>query len=563
MEAPVCDPRLLVKPPTSGDALAALDDAQREIVAGEVAQLVAITHIADLWKIDETVIADGMERLIRPGHDGTPKVGEFVALEVGALLGISPSSALSRIGEALDLRTRHPRLWQSVIAGRIRVWQAAKISRECVHLPLETVQSVDEAMAAGIGLLSFSRLMKALEGQIVAADTDLARERERARREARQIRVSKIRDGSVSIFGIVDPVDGINFDRLLIEVASALPIEPDTATCRDLDRRRGVAFGMFVRDAYSRAHEQEPIAELRYDELVPLPPGWLVGLTADDGAHNADGLCWVGADGPVPMSRPPGLLERVRAARALRQPKMTGAMSDDLHELDPLDALGYDIPIVEPAGCLKVLAARVPLADSGPLLYDTPVAEDLAGIAGASAPLVQTLVVHISAEDPALSAPGCAPGRTGVARVEGWGPLLTERLPDFLAGSKVIVRPVIDLADMRPVDCYETPAKMRFAIEQRNPVDVFPYGTTAASRCDMDHTIPYVCGQAGQAGQTSLTNLGPLSRKAHRAKTHGKWTLEQPIPGVYHWTSPHGYQYRVTAAGTTRVLVPETAETQR
>ena len=41
---------------------------------------------------------------------------------------------------------------------------------------------------------------------------------------------------------------------------------------------------------------------------MPLPPGWLVGLTADDGAHNADGLCWVGADGPVPMSR----VEQVR-----------------------------------------------------------------------------------------------------------------------------------------------------------------------------------------------------------------------------------------------------------
>ncbi|MFZ2441504.1 MAG: hypothetical protein WAW51_04050, partial [Ilumatobacteraceae bacterium] len=82
---------------------------------------------------------------------------------------------------------------------------------------------------------------------------------------------------------------------------------------------------------------------------------------------------------------------------------------------------------------------------------------------------------------------------------------------------------------------------------------VFPFGATPASDCDMDHTIAFV---AGRAGQTCLRNLGPLSRKTHRAKTHGKWKLEQPAPGVFHWTSPHGYRYRVTAAGTTRIAVP-------
>ena len=162
-----------------------------------------------------------------------------------------------------------------------------------------------------------------------------------------------------------------------------------------------------------------------------------------------------------------------------------------------------------------------------------------------------TLIVHISADDPAL---------TGVTRVEGWGPLLTERLPEFLAGTKVTVRPIIDPADIQPIDCYETPARMRFALNQRNPVDVFPYATLNAASCDADHTTPYT---DGRPGQTHLGNLGPLSRKTHRAKTHGKWKLEQPIPGVFYWTSPHGYQYRVTANGAIRITVPSAASARR
>lgn len=174
-----------------------------------------------------------------------------------------------------------------------------------------------------------------------------------------------------------------------------------------------------------------------------------------------------------------------------------------------------------------------------------------------------TLVVHINASDPALAATAGGPAgdaggdRSGVARVEGWGPLLTRALPAFLAHSKVVVRPVVDPARLSAVDGYETPDTMRFALEQRNPFDVFPWGTRRARGCDADHTVPY--SPAGRA-QTGLHNLGPLSRFTHRAKTHGNWSLAQPTPGVYHWTSPFGYRYLVSANGTARLHIPETRQ---
>ena len=76
----------------------------------------------------------------------------------------------------------------------------------------------------------------------------------------------------------------------------------------------------------------------------------------------------------------------------------------------------------------------------------------------------------------------------------------------------------------------------------------FPYATTRARACDLDHTIPWRAD--GPPGQTRPSRLGPLSRREHRAKTHGGWQLEQPAPGVFHWRSPGGYHYRVGRIGT-------------
>ena len=44
----------------------------------EVAELVTITHTADLWQVDTAAVDAGIEQLIQPGHDGTPQVGEFL-----------------------------------------------------------------------------------------------------------------------------------------------------------------------------------------------------------------------------------------------------------------------------------------------------------------------------------------------------------------------------------------------------------------------------------------------------------------------------------------------------
>jgi hypothetical protein len=114
----------------------------------------------------------------------------------------------------------------------------------------------------------------------------------------------------------------------------------------------------------------------------------------------------------------------------------------------------------------------------------------------------------------------------------------------FLGHTNVSVKPVLDVLNQTPVDGYETPASMAEALHLRNPADIFPFGTSLSRRKDRDHTVPYLSpDDGGPPGQTNMGNLGPLVRFHHRVRTHGRWRVRRPEPGVYLWRSPHGWLY--------------------
>ena len=112
---------------------------------------------------------------------------------------------------------------------------------------------------------------------------------------------------------------------------------------------------------------------------------------------------------------------------------------------------------------------------------------------------------------------------------------------------------MIDPWQLPAEDQHDPSVALRTAVMALMPVDMFPYGSVPARNCDIDHTIAY---QEGVSGQTRWGNLAPLSRRAHRAKTFGGWTMSQPEPGVVLWTSPGGFQYLVTTHGTIRITRP-------
>jgi len=138
----------------------------------------------------------------------------------------------------------------------------------------------------------------------------------------------------------------------------------------------------------------------------------------------------------------------------------------------------------------------------------------------------------------------------GTARIEEVGALPATMLKYLLGHTRVrltpVVRPYADIA----VDSYEIPDPIRRQVLLRDTVEVFPFSSRTPREADLDHTVPY---QPGKPGQTRASNLGPLYRKPHRAKTHARWRLEQPAPGIFWWTTPTGQRYRVSPNGTMRI----------
>ena len=99
------------------------------------------------------------------------------------------------------------------------------------------------------------------------------------------------------------------------------------------------------------------------------------------------------------------------------------------------------------------------------------------------------------------------------------------------------------------VDAYEIPKRIREEVIIRDRVEIFPFSSREARRQDLDHTTPF---ERGAPKQTRASNLGPLSRRAHRAKTHHPgWELIQTRPGVFWWRTGMNQIFRVGPNGTT------------
>ena len=413
---------------------AALTNNRGALRAAEAREVELIARACDEWSVDESAAGAACERLVRGGADGTPLVGEFLALELAALFGTTTTDAAARIASVLDLRHRHPDLWTAVVAGRLEPWKAGKVTTACSNagLSCEAARWVDHQFTAGCVPLPWGRAVRRLEGLIVQADTELAAGRAREKRERRMVHIGEHADGGSEMFARLDTSDALALKTTINRLADALAQAGNTEL---VDQRRATALGVLA----------DPQAAL--------------DLLAGVGAGQASNR------------------------RVILNVHIAG------------DAIKRQVGAPRPT-------------------------------------------------EPTMAKPGL------VARVEEAGALDIDTLRIMLVGCQVIVRPIIDLSQAPAADRYEIPDRLREHVEQRNPVEVFPYSSRRAQSCDLDHTVPHDPLAPPGRRQTRAGNLGPLSRTVHRAKTAGRWKVTQPQPGVFEWTSPTGHRYVVTPDGT-------------
>jgi len=226
--------------------------------------------------------------------------------------------------------------------------------------------------------------------------------------------------------------------------------------------------------------------------------------------------------------------------------------------LDTPDALLFDQTVTRIASDLRELGDSEDLdvrrARAVGILADPQFALDLLSGRDSGAPShrggATNLYVHLTPADLAAD----LDESTGAASIEKLGAATTQLLTNWLTrfaatGTRITLRPVLDLSSDQAVDQHDPPDAMRETGVLRDAHCVFPGCGRDSRTCDLDHITEYLpIEDGGPPGQTRPGNLAPLCRAHHRVKTHTTWHYKRLDDGSYAWTAPTGHQYRVTPA---------------
>ena len=225
---------------------------------------------------------------------------------------------------------------------------------------------------------------------------------------------------------------------------------------------------------------------------------------------------------------PDATTRRHRAARADRRVQ--------LHpHPDGMGALWALLPADDATAAfarLDALARDLPADD--PRSMDTRRADVLTDLLlGRDVRAQTTVEVQVTVDAATLAGLAEHPGE-----LAGYGPIPAEMARELAAAAQRWRAAFVDertgqLKDLSPA--YRPTRLLNRFVQTRDRTCTFPGCRRPARRCDLDHTIPY-----DQGGPTCAGNLGPLCRLHHRLKTHTSWSLSQPEPGLFLWTSPTG-----------------------
>ena len=443
-----------------------------------------------------------IQRACAWGGAGTPEVSEYCAAELGALQGTGMVAARALIADALDLRYRLPRLWDRVLTGGVRAWQARRIAEQTRVLSWEACVDVDHALSDVVGMMPWPRFAKILAAAIVEADPALAAERAARARVAQDVFSFDSEDGLKTIVAKAAAGDAVWFLATINRIAEILAVDGDTDP---IGTRRARAVGILARPAEALRllieHQHDNPTDKQHDAAEPAESNQ-PGETAKPG-----------------------------------EPSEPNEPNESVEPDEPTDPIDVDVtpgPVAEEpepdpdADDYRSLSTALPPGFN----------------ASAARPRV---VLHFHLSEAALGS-----GHALVRPADG--DLITlDELVEFLSrtGCQVRIQPLLDPIEVAPVDGYEIPQRLRAAVRARQIADVFPFGTCLSQNMDLDHTERYVpMDYGGPPGQTRLGNLGPMARPGHRAVTHAGWAKHQPEPGYFVHRSPTGYVYLVTNQGT-------------
>ncbi|AXE39514.1 DUF222 domain-containing protein [Acidipropionibacterium virtanenii] len=340
---------------TAGDRLVEADVAVRR---AESDRLVAVAGMIDTYPAPEPLVnGPAAERTVSAGADGAGSVGEFVALEVGALLGLSEPAAWSLVHDVANLRSRHPYLWAALADLRVEAWQARKVAQACDELSAEAARWVDEKLADAWGVAPWPRIRRRLQGLIMRADADLARRKAEIARRDRFLSIRHLGDGTSAIGGLIDTGAALQLQAAITRITSRMRKAGAEEPLPVLAAR---ALEELVTPTTTDESTGDSTAALPLADVVVHIAAEALDTAASDGAHVARVLARGGDVGPVLVDQLAHLLGHHRI-RVLPVLDLNGDPSVDAYEIP--DRLRRQLMIREDCSVFPYSTARSRTAD--------------------------------------------------------------------------------------------------------------------------------------------------------------------------------------------------------
>ncbi|OYN89729.1 DUF222 domain-containing protein [Parenemella sanctibonifatiensis] len=485
--------------------------ARQEKLQAEAREFMKVAEFADLYDADWYAIEypNGPgpvgERLVRPGGEGTPLVGEFCVLELGAALGMSGDEAHVELAHALALRHRFPKTWEVLGEGKLRVWQVRRLIGETRELSVELCTKIDAQVAEFGTSMGKQALKNMIEAIVLEHSPEAAQTAHEAQLAGRHVTIDHRGDGVVrEIHASVDVTTAIRLDAQLNRLATIIgqsqlrnrqaeaAVGDVPATMDPREVRRALALGILATPARALHLLQESLIDALDDAELDLAP---------DQSHLEDGGGEAAAaQGPAvgcPMASSPAHTcgqVTVDPAKLLPKAKLVVHVTD---------ASLKDGGVARVEGVGPVLTSWLTDLLSDSHVTVRPVLAPDQAWATEAYEIPEAMREWVTLRNPRSMFPfsNRNSGHLDIDHTQPWA------LPPLA------ILPDPDPPDGEPPD--------------RHPPDGHPPE-------DLPPTRP--------------GNLAPLARKEHRAKTHASWHVVQPSPGILLWTSPLGFQYLVTAS---------------
>ncbi|OYO05038.1 hypothetical protein CGZ95_01665 [Enemella evansiae] len=259
------------------EVFAAIRAESDQIAQAEARRLVAIAAACDTYSglnthTDELTarVLPG-EQLVFPGADGTPGITEFFHLELAMSLGCSPETAQVWTADVLNLRHRHPILWQATLDCDIPVWVARDITRAALHLSFTQAREFDSLWSLRLVNLTPKRAVATTETQVaLMLNDDKEAERQAAKKQRRvEFTPSRTIAGITDLYANLDAGDAAQLNGTLDRLADVLKAGGSTAS---RDELRAEALGHLAHPERARQLLQPSL----FDGATVTPTGEVI-----------------------------------------------------------------------------------------------------------------------------------------------------------------------------------------------------------------------------------------------------------------------------------------------